>query len=314
MLEITRMTYARVAADAVPTFPALRDIDQGINDFLADHIRGLRKLTASRQTLPGRFVDTETQALFHGLGYEGDAGFLAAADSLTKRLIGGMDQRTKAGLLICLRASDGSDLTAGVLKLEVVAEHGAVLQKLDSGEEELSAVTDLLDKPGDLQKGALVLSTLPPELVLTGDRLIGQDAFYFPNAFGIRLYARPSEGVGELINAVEATAPELAAPVAAALPSLDPGDPPTVLAALGDRIPALDPGRQSDIAELLEHRKKPVGLIDTRRRTIERIKIGDITISGPLESIRQNVRIEQRDTQWWQVIVEGDVPPERTYR
>jgi hypothetical protein len=315
LLEIAQMAYARVATDAVPAYPELRPIDKGINDFLADHIRDLRQLTVTRQTQPGRFVDDEAQALFRSLRHDETPAFLATVDSLMKRLIGKMDRRTKPGLLICLRANEDSDLIAGVLKLQVVAEHGAVLERLDSGDEILSAVTDLLDKPGDLQKGALVMSTLPEGQVLTGDRLTGQDAIYFPTAFGIRLYARPSESVGELLDAVEATAPELVAPIAAALPSVPPGDPATVLSELGNRIPDLDGGCQADVAQRLEHLKRPIGVIDTGRRPREQIKIGEITISGPIDAMRQYARINHlSDEQRWQVVVEGTVEPKRSHR
>lgn len=315
MLKVTHMTYARVAADAVPASPELRPIDTGINDFLGDHIQDLRRLVVTRQTQPGRFVDDETRALFRSLGYDEAPAFLAAVDSLMKRLIGKMDHRATPGLLVCLRANDGSDLIAGVLKLQVVAEHGAVLERLDSGDEVLSAVTDLLDKPGDLQKGALVMSTLPEGQVLTGDRLTGQDAIYFPTAFGIRLYARPSESVSELLDAVEATAPELVASVAAALPAVPPGDPETVLSALGSRIPELDGNCQADVAQRLEHLKRPVGTIDTGRRMRELIKIGEITISGPIDAMRQYTRINHlSDQQLWQVVVDGTVEPKRSHR
>jgi hypothetical protein len=72
---------------------------------------------------------------------------------------------------------------AGALKLQVVAEHAAVPPALEPGEEALSAVTKLFDKPGDLQNGALVTSSLPEDHVVIGDRL-GKDAAYFPG--GIR--------------------------------------------------------------------------------------------------------------------------------
>jgi hypothetical protein len=251
--------------------------------------------------------------MFRSLRYDKTPDFLATVDSLTKRLIDKMDHRTKPGLLICLRANQGSDLIAGVLKLQVVAEHGAVLEKLDSGDEVLSAVTDLLDKPGDLQKGALVMSTLPEGQVLTGDRLTGQDAVYFPTAFGIQLFARPSESVGELLDAVEAAAPELVAPVAAALPSVPPGDPETVLSVLGDRIPELDGNRQADVAQRLGRLKRPVGVINTKGRSSERIKIGDITISGPIDAMRRYAQIEQLEDQRWRVTVEGTVEPKRSH-
>jgi hypothetical protein len=307
------MAYARVAADAVPAYPKLRSIDQGVNDFLADHIRDLRQLASARRTQPGRFIDSEAQALFHSLCYDPDPGFLAAADTLTKRLIGEMDKRTAAGLLICLRATDASDMVAGVLKLQVVAEHGAVLESLDSGEEVLSAVTKLLDKPGDLQKGALVTSSLPADRAVTGDRL-GQDAAYFPAAFSIQIYSRPAESVGELLDAVEEVSPELAGPVASILPSIAPGEPPTVLAALGQKLPQLTSDVQADVAEKLEHRPRPVGFIDTRKRSTETIKIGDITVSGPIPAMRQYARMEELRDQTWQVIVRGKDRPRRSYK
>lgn len=315
MVEVTHMSYARVAVDAVPANPELRQIDKGINDFLADHIHDLRQLTVSRQTQPGRFVDVEAQTLFRSLSHDETSGFLTTVDTLVKRLIGKMDHRTKPGLLICLRAKDGSDLIAGVLKLQVVAEHGAVLDRLENGEEVLSAVTDLLDKPGDLQKGALVISALPDGQVLTGDRLTGQDASYFPAAFGIQLYARPSESVGELLDAVEASVPELVAPVAAVLSSVSPGNPEEVLSELGKHIPELDGSRQADVAQRLARLKRPVGTIDTRRRSREQITIGEITISGPIDAMRQYARIEQfSDQSRWQVVVEGTVEPKRSHR
>ncbi len=106
MVEVSRMAYTRVAANAVPATPVLRDVDDGVNAFLADHIRDLEELTRSRRTQPGRFTDSTARDLFRSLLYDEDAGFLAAVDTLTKRLIGSMDQRTKPGLLICLRAAD----------------------------------------------------------------------------------------------------------------------------------------------------------------------------------------------------------------
>jgi len=71
------------------------------------------------------------------------------------------------------------------------AQLAAVPEALETREEDLSAVTKLLDKPGDLQNGALVTSSLPKGHVMTGDPL-GQDAAYFP-AFGIRIYSPPSQ-------------------------------------------------------------------------------------------------------------------------
>ncbi len=316
MIEVSRMAYARVAAGATPNAPGLRDIDAGVNAFLADHIHDLQELTDSRRTQPGRFTDGSAQELFRSLLYSDEAGFLSATDTLTKRLIGAMDKRTKAGLLICLRATDGPTAIAGVLKLQVVAEHGAVLEQLDSGEEVLSAVTKMLDKPGELQKGALVSSALAGTRVMTGDRLT-HDAAYFPRAFGLRIYSRPSEAVGQLLDVVARIAPDLAEPTAAALPSVSSGEAPSVLAALGQLVPELTHDVQTGVADALAHQAKPVGVIDTGRRSTMRIKIGDITVSGPTASMMRYARIQRpsdHEAPRWQVVVSGDEEPKASYR
>jgi len=72
------------------------------------------------------------------------------------------------------------------------AQLAAVPEALETRKEDLSAVTKLLDKPGNLQNGAPVTSSLPKGHVMTGDPL-GQDAAYFPAAFGIRIYSPPPQ-------------------------------------------------------------------------------------------------------------------------
>jgi len=312
LLEVSHMAYTKVAQGAAPAALELRTVNEGVNAFLADHISALRQLTSSRKTQPGRFIDPDAQALFRGLCSDQATDFLAAADTLTKRLIGTMDGRTTPGLLICLRSTDGSGLVAGVMKLQVTAEHGAVLESLDSGEVLLSAVTKILDKPGDLQKGALVTSSLADDRVLTGDRL-QHDAAYFPRAFGIQPYARPSESVGQFLQAVEAVVPDLVASTAAALPSIAPGEPPKVLAALGQQLPELTAQRQADVAGLLENQPRPVGVISTRRPSRQTLKIGDITVSGPTSAMQQYARVQHVGAQHWQVIVDGDEQPTRNF-
>jgi hypothetical protein len=312
-VEVKRLAYTQVAAKAVPRAPALREINEGVNAFLGDHIRGLQELTRSRSTQPGRFTDPSAQDLFRSLLYADEPGFLAAMDTLTKRLVGTMDQRTNPGLLICLSATDGKVDIAGVLKLQVVSEHGAVLERLDSGEEVLSAVTDVLDKPGELQKGALVSSALADGHVMTGDRLI-PDAAYFPRAFGIQIYARPSQAAGQLLDVVGEVEPDLAPAVAASLPSVPAGDVADVLAAVGRQVSGLTPDVQATVADALAHRTRPVGRIDTGRASTMVIRIGDITISGPTASMARNARIQGRSAQGWQVTVQGVDEPKTNYR
>jgi hypothetical protein len=69
------------------------------------------------------------------------------------------------------------------------ARLAAVPEALETRAEDLLAVTKLLGKPGDLPNGPRDI--LAPEgHVMTGDRL-GQDAAYFPLAFGSASTRRP---------------------------------------------------------------------------------------------------------------------------
>lgn len=315
-MRITHMTLAKVSHDAESASPDLREVDDGINAFLGDHIMGLREMTSRRKTSPGKFTEPEAMRLFHDLFTGPDADFLTASASLTKRLIEKMDARTAKGLLICLRAHDHQERYGGVLKLQVVAPNAAVLEELASGAVKLSAVRDLLDKPGDLQKGALSTSWLAEDRIMVGDQL-GQDAAYFPEAFAIRIYARPATAVADLFAALDKVAPKLAAPVAAALPAVSSGDPTGVLAALGEKVPELTPGIQSRIIDALENQARPVAQIDTARAATETIRVGEIKITGPVSQMRQQVRIEQQEdateAEGWTVIIDSPREPRRTH-
>jgi hypothetical protein len=306
-LDITHMTYARVAADATPQLPHFRPIEDGVMGFLGGHVDSLFTMAkAPDATPPGRFVRRDAQRLFRDLHTGSDAEFLAAADTLTKRLVGRMNRATAEGLIVCLRAETATEgRVAGALKLQVVAPNAAVLRALDSGDIVLTAVKDLLDSPGDLQKGALVASRLPDGQVLCGDR-VTHIARYFPEAFHIQIFCRPSVAAKAFFDAVEEFAGPLISEVAAAWPTLRPGSPREVLAELGQKVPGLTATLRADIAERLETVARPVARLDTTRMVKETYQAGQITISGPLEEMRRHVRVAARpDDDGWQVTVDS---------
>ncbi len=301
------MTYARVAADATPHFPHFRPIEDGVMGFLGDHINSLFTMAkAPDATPPGRFAHRDAQRLFRDLHTGSESEFLAAADALTRRLIGRMNRATAEGLLVCVRAETAADdgRVAGVLKLQVVAPNAAVLRALDSGDIVLTAVKDLLDSPGDLQKGALVASRLPDGHVLCGDR-VTHIARYFPDAFGIQIFCRPSVATRAFFDAVEEFAEPLISEVAAAWPAVRPGSPREVLAELGQKVPDLTASLQADIAERLETAARPVARLDTTRTVKETCQAGEITISGPIDEMRRHVRVAARPGGGWRITVES---------
>jgi hypothetical protein len=313
--HVTHMTYARVARDATPSFPRFRPMDDGVMGFLGDHINSLfEKAQEDNATPPGRFRDQEAQRLFRDLHTGAESEFLASADALTRRLIDRMDGRTADGLLVCVRAETPAEgRVAGVLKLEVVAPNGAVLRQLDSGETMLAAVKDLMDSPGDLQKGALVASSLPDGQILCGDRVL-HVARYFADAFDIQICCRPSDATKAFFDAVAEVAEPLMSEVAAAWSAIRPGSPREVLAELSQKVPGLTASLQADIAERLENAPRPVALLDTRRPVKETYQAGEITVSGPIDEMRRRVRIVEEPAGRWRIAVDSPDRPATTRR
>jgi hypothetical protein len=148
---------------------------------------------------------------------------------------------------------------------------------------------------------------------MVGDQLGHYEAAYFPAAFGIKIYSRPSVAVDVLFAAVDARAPELAASIAKALPDVSSGEPDKVLESLGERIPELTPSIRADLADSMANQARPVAYIDTSRPAKETIRAGKITISGPVEEMRQRVQVQGDVGGGWTIRIESDTEPRRTY-
>jgi hypothetical protein len=313
-LKINCITYTRVAAGLDPKPPILQQVDSAIENFLRAHIDDLlSKAAKDDATPPAQFTDDEAKDLFWCLYQGTESEFLGSAQQLATRLTERMNGRTAEGLLLALRAeTDTNGRVAGLLKLQVVAEHGAVLQRLESGELQLSAVTDMLEKPGDLQKGALVATSLPHGEVYCADRLTAA-ARYFPESFGIRLFAKPSAATKTFFDIAHRLAPTYVASIADAWPTLEPGTTRDVLGELGEKIPDITPELQEEMIEALESSPRPVVRLDTTRRVKESYKIGGITLTGPIEEMRQKVGISQRPDGSWQIAIKSLEEPQPTH-
>jgi hypothetical protein len=309
-LDISHMTYARVAVGASPGYPELHTVDTRIADFLSDHINDLLvQATKDGASPPARFGDGEAQALFRNLHNGTDEKFLESAHTLATRLISAMNGRMSEGLLVALRAeTEANGRIAGLLKLQVVAEHGAVLQKLESGELELSAVSDMLEKPGDLEKGALVATSLPDGEVYCADRLSAA-ARYFPEAFGIRIFAKRAAATRAFFDIAYQIAEDHIPRIAEAWHTLQSGPTREVLAELGEKVPEITPGLQDEMVEALETAPRPVVRLDTTREVKETYKIGEITLSGPIDEIRQRVKMSQKPDGGWRITIDSPEKP-----
>jgi hypothetical protein len=312
-MNVRHITYIRVDVGLAPKPSEPQQIEPQVEGFLSAHVEDLiDKATKDDATPPALFTDPEAEELFRRLHIGTEAEFLDSADQLAARLIAQMSKRTAEGLLVALRAEHASGVVAGLLKLQVVAEQGAVLRRLESGQLQLSAVKDLLDKPGDLQKGALVTTSLPAGRLYCADRK-DNAAKYFPDAFGIRIFAKPSAATKMFFDAAQRLVPDLVAPIAQCWSDLQPGSVGDVISELGDAIPDLTPQLQEELIEALETAARPVLRLDTTRRVKEIYKAGGITISGPIEEMRQKVSVEHIATDLWQVVVRSDSEPKLSH-
>jgi hypothetical protein len=309
LLRIIHMTYALVKQGIEVPLPRMQPIKE-VSGFLGDHVRKLlENIHASDAAPAGRFINPLHQRPFRRLHSGTAEDFLESYHQLAQDLVGSMTNATALGLLVALRVDTETDgIVAGVLKLEVVAPNGAALHEDDTGEVRLEAVQDMLERPGNLQKSALVTSQLPDERVFCGDRLYPQSK-YFPDALGIRTHPRPRAAMKSFYDAVWTVEPELAGSVATAVPTCSPGPVSCVLEELGSKIPELTSPLQAAITEQLHALPHAVFELDPSRPVKGTYKIGEITVTGPIEEIGQLVRVSQLSDNQWQLIVDSDVKP-----
>jgi hypothetical protein len=290
----------------------VRQPDPDGAEFLCRHIEEIRARTRDRRTYPAQFDgEGSAQHLFRALLLGPEPEFAAAAGSLVKALISQMDARTRRGLLVCLRAEDGADIYGGVLKLDVEDENLGYLRMLDDGQADLGTISDVLPRPGDLKKGALTVSSLPPQQVMVVDRM-AYDAAYFPRAFGIRTAARPGVGASALLRALEQVSPETIEAVARVLPDVPPGETQDVIAALRPKVTTVPDEAWSAVTDELARLTPPVAYIDTARTVTVKVVAGAITISGPLPEMLRLVRVTG-DPEHWTVSIDSETEPEWHY-
>lgn len=307
------MTYARVAHDAAPGNMVTRPHDAGVDAFLFDHVTSLLERAKKGDSPIANFIEPEAARLFEQLRRGTADQFLSAAQALTLRLIGRMDRRAAAGLLVCLRLADRGRRSAAALKLEVVTPHAAVLEALDTGEEVLAAATNVLDAPGDLQKGALVPDPRPTSDVVIGDRL-PIDAQYFPTAFRIQTEQRAVDAVANLVSVVHAQSPTLVPALVQRLPSSTPGPTREVLAEIGQEIPELTEDVRESIVNQLEQLKRPVRTIDTRAPLKQILSADGITVTGPAEAMHRKAEVQRVPEGGWRIVVSVEEEPTTSYR
>jgi hypothetical protein len=317
-VHAVRLTFFRVARGATPPEPWLRPGVADVSDFLVDHVESLRARAADGTAANARFADPADRQLIEDIRVGNDVKFLAAAQTLGGRLVSEMDKTSnaKSGLLLCATFhSDGVTpaATAAVLKLEVVSPHGAVLEVLDTGEETLAAVTDVLDKPGDLQKGLVFPDDRKASEAVVGDKAAHKEARYFLHAAGVSLEAHAAGSARELVKAVAALAgPTVAQKVVVALPAVEPAAPAPVLKALRQEIPELSEQTATEVVRALAAADRPVAQVDTSAPVKGTVRAGPLTVTGPASDVGRIEWVADAEG-GWTVTFRSDQEPKRSY-
>jgi len=317
-MKATRLSFVRVAKGATPTQATIRPGVDEVSAFLCAHAQGLIDKALDGSAANATFYDAAREQLIEDLRSGSDAEFLTAADLLATRLTDEMSHvgNPASGLLVCTTFENGTSGTArlaAVLKLEVVSDQGAVLRRLDSGEETLAAVTNVLDRPGDLQKGLVFPDSRPRSTAVVGDKAAQQEARYFLKSVGITLEARPNASAAALVAAVgKYTDRRTAQRVIAALPSASEGSPREVLHELrGQGLNIPDP-TVAAIVDELANADRPVPRVDVNASVRGKVRAGGLTITGPASDIAA-VTWESNPAGGWITTIRSDTEPTVTW-
>lgn len=305
------MTYTVVRQGVQIPIMKLQPV-QEVAPFLSDHVNGQLVKARKADGRPAAFFrDAASQDHFHSLRCGTTEEFLNSYRHLAQSLVNAMNGSAKEGLLVGLRVTGAAvDVTvAGLLKLEIVTPNGAaLLSNADGSDVRLEGVQDLLDRPGDLQKSAIVTSALARERVLCGDQLYTQ-AKYFPSSLGIQIHPRPRAAMAAMHSAVREVTPELTAVVADAVATCSAGSVKTVLAETARKVPELTVAHQAEIAERLSSLPEPVLELDPGLVSKATYTIGDITVSGPIAVVEHLVQVDESPDGRWTLTIAGDATP-----
>lgn len=306
-MPIGPVTYGYVANDRQAPLLALREVSVEVAEYLSQHAQTLRG-AAEVKSPPARFDTPAHRGAFERLQMGTDEEFIVAAQELVHRLTSRMDGRSKRGFFVCFREirAEGIASEAVVLKLDVIEKAAAAI-KHGAGETlTLEAVRDLLELPGDLQKGAVFPDARQQSDVIVGDRLV-ETAQYFLDSIGAVEVQRPATAAAQLLKAVYREAGATVAVEAAAALRLG-GE--TTPATFFDNHPTLlsDEQQEAVLGGLTSGKRTvesvgPVGMVLNQR-----IIADGITVTGPLDRMTNQVRVAENGGRWEIVIAVSERP------
>ena len=154
-MAVDLLAYAFVSAGGQPPTCTMQAASPDVAAYLEEHLTDLRGRGRSGASPPAEFLAPGAQRVFNDLLSQDQQVFEASATALAQALQAQLHGATKDGLFVALNATLQDQRLASVLKLEVTEQYAGVLEDVAGGQRTLAAVRNLLDRPGELQKGAI---------------------------------------------------------------------------------------------------------------------------------------------------------------
>lgn len=309
-MAIPLVSYSYLEPGGTPPKMLERTISSDIRDYLEAHVDDLLDRIGHGSIAPAVFRSAEGAERFQKLNTGTKAEFLTNAQSLADRLHQRMDYRTKRGFFVALRRSANGSLAA-VLKLDVNDAAAAAVRFDAAGEATLEAVEDLLDIPGELQKGGVVPDDRPNSQIVVGDKLT-ITSLYFLDALDVEQHAAPGPATADLVRVVQTVAPDKADSVAKTL-EVEPARVP--IADFFEAHPdLLDAEQTTEVLDRARVKRRPIEEVDPSSYVLrETIEADGITIRGRASTLRDKVRILDRPG-GFRIQIDVDEQPRRTYK
>ena len=293
-MALSRVTYAYVEqAGKVPSCK-MRTASGDLERYLEAHVDDLVRRRDDGRSPPSTCNSSDAQSRLERLLSGTDEEFLEAAQLLATRLQKEMDGRTKRGFFVALTQSNDGDNQAAVLKLDVNDELAATIGTDATGEPDLEAVKDILDIPGDLQKGAVFPDSRDDSDLTVGDKL-PETSLYFLRALDVQQISSAGAGTKVLLKAVRDVDPDRLLEVSRVLETETRTTPKDFFERHKEVI---EPQISAQILDRLDHMRRPVRFIDpTERALVGSYKSDGLTIRGPMSALRM-VKITTRPGGW----------------
>ncbi|HTE86228.1 MAG TPA: hypothetical protein VK821_16005, partial [Dehalococcoidia bacterium] len=208
-MAIKWLTYVYIRAGGESPACSAQSVPSDAELYLEEHVTALQSKGRSGASPPAEFLEPAHRQRFEDLLCGHEQQFLAAATSLAAQVQAGLHGGTTDGLFVGLNGDASGIAFASVLKLEVTEKHRGALQDVAGGKIAISTVQNLLDKPGDRQKGVVVPDPRPDSSLIVGDRL-SETALFFLSAIGARQAQKPALAAVEMAKVFQEVAPDLA--------------------------------------------------------------------------------------------------------